>query len=706
MTVSSSTSDTAPRARLRLIAAPGRAAGLVALVLALAAQLAGGDGWLAGLRLAGFDALQRLAPRRAAGTPALIVAIDDASLKRFGQWPWPRNLVAELVARIHADHPRVLGIDILWPEPDRLSPARWATLVRTLPPGLAARLTELRDHDVSLGEAIAAAPTVVAVAGLREGSGMTGALTPVLSHGGDPRAASPAHAVLLRSVPEIDRGAAGHGLVSVDKDTDGEVRRLPMLAAVGTTLVPSLTLEMLRLATGAERVDAFVDGGAMVGLAVGPLALPTEPDGTIRLALAPSDPRRFISAADLLDRRVPAGTLQDRLVLLGVTGLGLVDRVTTALGPMVGVELHAQLLETVTEGRLAARPRWAAAAEAGALAVLGLALIGFLPGRRLGWYGPVAAALPIGFGGVALGAWAMRLWLLDAVLPSLGSLAVLVALIGGGLAEADAQRRQLRRELDAERLQAARVAGELEAARRIQMGILPRPEALAGDPRFDLDAVLEPAKEIGGDLYDFFLVDRRHLFVAVGDVTGKGVPASLFMALGKALYKSCVLRGNLDPAAIMAAANQEISRDNPEMMFITLFAGLLDLDSGRLAYCNAGHEPPYAMVPGEPPRPIDGSGGPPLCVVEDFAYAAHTFQLRPGELVCLATDGVTEAMDRAGALLGHGAVRACLAALPPGADAAAALAALRATVARFVAGAEPSDDLTALVVRWTGATAP
>ena len=291
MTGSSSTSE--QRHLLRRLAASGRAVGALALALALAALLLAGDGALASLRLFGFDVLQRLMPRQPEGTPVLIVAIDDASLKRFGQWPWPRHLVAELVARIHADKPKALGIDILWPEPDRLSPARWAALIRTLPPDLVSRLLALRDHDASLGDAVAAGPTVLGIAGLRAGTGMSGPLTPVLSHGGDPRAALPDHTVLLRSVPDIDRAARGRGLLSVDKDADGAVRRLPMLATVGDAIVPSLTLEMLRVALGATRIDAYVDAGGVAGVAAGELALPTESDGAIRLALSPHEPRRF-----------------------------------------------------------------------------------------------------------------------------------------------------------------------------------------------------------------------------------------------------------------------------------------------------------------------------------------------------------------------------------------------------------------------------
>src|SRR5258708_35584182 len=149
--------------------------------------------------------------------------------------------------------------------------------------------------------------------------------------------------------------------------------------------------------------------------------------------------------------------------------------------------------------------------------------------------------------------------LLSVRAPALAALAVFAALLGATFAEADRQRRLLR---EAQ----GRVAGELEAARRIQMGLLPAPRSLfAGEARFALDALLEPARTVGGDFYDCFMVDQHRLFFAVGDVSGKGLPASLFMALSKSLLKSIALRAErLDPGPILVRASAEISRDNPE----------------------------------------------------------------------------------------------------------------------------------------------
>jgi serine phosphatase RsbU (regulator of sigma subunit) len=229
---------------------------------------------------------------------------------------------------------------------------------------------------------------------------------------------------------------------------------------------------------------------------------------------------------------------------------------------------------------------------------------------------------------------------------------------------------------------------------------------MAGDPRFDLDALMIPARQIGGDLFDFFKMDADHLFFTVGDVSGKGMPAALFMALGKSLCKSCALRGETDIGAIIDRANREIARDNSEMLFITLFAGILNLATGELRFCNAGHDAPFLLRKGEAPHSLESVGGPPLCILEDFSWPAERFQLQPGDMLCVITDGITEAMTVAGAVMGRERAQTVLAALPSDTGPAAATRALHEAVDAYVAGAEPSDDLTILAVRWRGPTGP
>jgi serine phosphatase RsbU (regulator of sigma subunit) len=155
----------------------------------------------------------------------------------------------------------------------------------------------------------------------------------------------------------------------------------------------------------------------------------------------------------------------------------------------------------------------------------------------------------------------------------------------------------------------------------------------------------------------------------------------------------------------MVEANIEITRENPELLFVTLVACMLDADTGELAYCNAGHEPPQVVAAGGTRlRPLEG-GGPPLCTLEDYPYQTGRARLAPGESLVLVSDGVPEAMNAAGELFGRAQLNRFLSEMPPGLSAAQRVAAVNDEVRRFYAGAEMADDVTILVVRWIGPAA-
>ncbi len=650
-----------------------------------------------------FDAYERLSPRLRQSDPAVIVAIDDDSLATVSQWPWPRQLEARLIQTILAAKPAALGIDILWPEPDRTSPAAWLQGEDAVPEDLSAQLRRLPDHDLQLADALASGPVAIGIAGTRgTGARADGKLAPVRIAGEDPAPYLPQFSGLMRSLPDLDDSAAGHGLLSVDADGDGTIRRIPLISDINGRMAPGLGLETLRLAAHAVWIGLSSASGGLRGVTVGPLTIPIQRDGSVWIDFSPHDPRRFVSAADVLAGRVDPEIFSDRLVLLGVTGLGLVDLPATPLGRMPGVEVHAQFLENVMEGKLAARPVWAAAAEAASGAGFGLLLILLLPGLPPRWFGLAWAAPSLALAATGFAAWHWQRWLIDGASPIAVFSLVFLTLLSASFAQADAQRRRLRKEIEIRKIETARVDGELQAARRIQMGILPAPSNLPADPRLDLDACVMPAREVGGDLYDFFMIDENRLFFSIGDVSGKGVPASLFMAIGKTLCKSSALRGDGAIGDIVIEANAEISRDNSEMLFITLFAGVLDLSTGLAQICNAGHDAPLLLRQGELVQASAGEGGPPLCVLDGFPYPVETIRLLPGDILCLFTDGVTEAMDRDGALMGRERAEAALKALPTGGGASAALHALCGAVEDFAKGAEPADDLTVLALRWRG----
>jgi serine phosphatase RsbU (regulator of sigma subunit) len=531
---------------------------------------------------------------------------------------------------------------------------------------------------------------------------------PFRVRGGDPAAGLRQFAGVMNSVDELERAARGHGLLSTDAE-GGVVRRVPLVASIDGTLVPALSMEMLRLATGARTLNLQADGAQVRAVGVGDLMVPTSAAGAVWVHFSPRDPRRFVSAADVLAGRVPAERLAQKLVLIGATGLGLLDHQATPIGErMPGIEIHAQLLENIFDQSLLSRPAWAQRAELAALLLLGLLLIWTVPALspRLAM-GVGVASVALLLGGGFVGYLGARL-LLDAATPGLSILLLFVALLALSLGEATRRKKALELEVQAQREHAARVAGELAAAQRIQTGILPRADALAREPRIELAASMTPAREVGGDLYDFYMLDADRVLFLIGDVSGKGLGASMFMAVSKALYKSAALRDHAaldDPmGTLMTQANLEVSRENPEAMFVTVFAGILNLATGEVAYCNAGHDNPYILRAGggEMPRLTDGDG-PPLCVVDEFGYRGARRTLAPGEMLCLITDGVTEAQTAAGDLYGSERLQAVLArCASAGMGSAALLEAVRADVMAFTGPVELADDLTMLVLRWNG----
>jgi sigma-B regulation protein RsbU (phosphoserine phosphatase) len=243
---------------------------------------------------------------------------------------------------------------------------------------------------------------------------------------------------------------------------------------------------------------------------------------------------------------------------------------------------------------------------------------------------------------------------------------------------------------------------ELSIAARIQQSILPRQFPPFPDRTdFDLHAAMAPAKEVGGDLYDFFLLDSDHLGVVIGDVSGKGVPAALFMAVSRTLLRATALQ-RLTPGACLQYLNTTLAAQNASSMFVTLFYGILDTRSGELAYAIGGHNPPYIVAADGVVRQLPiGNCGTIVGLIEDANYETALCRIAPGESLVLYTDGVTEAMNRAEEFFGEDRLEQFLAARP-GADAGRLVSELHAAVEEFAAGTPQSDDITVVALRYLG----
>jgi serine phosphatase RsbU (regulator of sigma subunit) len=268
----------------------------------------------------------------------------------------------------------------------------------------------------------------------------------------------------------------------------------------------------------------------------------------------------------------------------------------------------------------------------------------------------------------------------------------------GLFALARIDRERLREALVQHRIATAETEGELQAARVIQLGMVPARSRLQKlDPRVDLDALLEPARSVGGDYYDAMKIGDHQIGFAVADVTGKGVPAALYMAMSKALTSAALSRMQADPAVMAAAINDELLKDNSDAMGVALLLGILDLKTGSVSMACAGHEDPLLLSGDGKVERIRLEGGPPLCA-SDLPYPLETLTLRPGESLVLVTDGVTEAQDALGNLFGRD--RLFAEGGPRDASATAIVDGIRDQVRAFEEGAEATDDLTVMVVRY------
>jgi phosphoserine phosphatase RsbU/P len=248
-----------------------------------------------------------------------------------------------------------------------------------------------------------------------------------------------------------------------------------------------------------------------------------------------------------------------------------------------------------------------------------------------------------------------------------------------------------------------RYESELKIARTIQMSFLPKnfppfPEYV----EFDIYATLVPAKEVGGDLYDFFLLDGDHLFFSIGDVSGKGVPAALFMAAAKTLMKGTASR-DMAPSEILSRVNHELCLENDSMMFVTVFCGIFNFRTGEVRYSNAGHNPPLVLKPGRPPEWLPLPEGFLLGAMEDSLYETRQILLAPGDTLLLYTDGVTEAMN--GGKLFYEEQRLVRVTEDHGQAPPEELVAEVLRSVREFAGSEPqSDDITMLALAFRGRT--
>jgi adenylate cyclase len=400
------------------------------------------------LRVRTFDTFQRVDPRTKTARPVTIVDIDDKSLEKLGQWPWPRTRLANLVTELTKLGAVVIAFDVVFSEPDRLNPDFVADTFANLDAETRAKLRALPSNDQVFADAIRASRVVLGESGLPEELAAIDKTLPVTGLamlGEDPQRFMFEFPGLLRNTKVLEHAAAGRGLFTIRPERDGIVRRVPMIMMAQGQTMPSLSFEMLRVATGSGTILIKSEKAGIKSLGIKGFQLPTDRNGQLWVHYARHDASLYVPAINVLEKTVAPEMIAGKLVLIGTSAVGLNDIKTTPVSrAMPGVEIHAQVLESALTGEVIAQPFYGIAIEYATALLFGVLVIAFAP-----LFGPVTlVALGAAFASALIGTswyfYSQHRLLIDFTYPLLSTTAIYLTLIFSSFVREQAQRKQIR----------------------------------------------------------------------------------------------------------------------------------------------------------------------------------------------------------------------------------------------------------------------
>jgi adenylate cyclase len=420
----------------------------LALLIGLAALRIADPAPVEEIRVRTFDTFQRIDPRVKTARPVTIVDIDEASLAKLGQFPWPRTRIADLITNLTKLGAVVIAFDIVFSEPDRLNPDVAADTFRDLDEETRSRLRALPSNDQILADAMRRSRVVLGESGLPQVQSefdKSLPLTGLAMLGEEPQPFMLQWPGLLRNVPLLEAAAAGRGLFTIWPERDGIVRRVPvMMLAQGATM-PSLSFEMLRVATGTDTIFIKSDQAGIKSIGVKGFQIPTDRNGQLWVHFAHHDPKILVSALDVIEGKVAPEKIKGQLVLIGTSAVGLNDNKTTPVDPsMPGVEIHAQVIESALTRAVLTQPNYGIAVELCAAILFGILVIAFAP-----LFGPVTlVAVGALFATLLIGTswyfYTQHRLLIDFTYPLLSTTSIYLTLIFTSFVREQRQRKQIR----------------------------------------------------------------------------------------------------------------------------------------------------------------------------------------------------------------------------------------------------------------------
>ena len=585
----------------------------------------------------------------------VIIGIDDEALDILGPYnTWDRNVMASVLEALAADpenKPAVTAIDVLYAG------------------------TASPEEDDRLAKAAAELGNVVTACMAQFGTSVTW-------ENGHAVDKNDAAVVGFEQPYDALRSVTTQGHINAMTDTDGVMRHAILYVEPEEGRTYSMAHEAARLfleKQGKTLRDPAVGGTGLF---------------YVSFTGKPGDYSDGVSLAWVMEGDVPSGYWADKIVLIGPYAPALQDAFFTPMEKgeqMYGVEFQANVIQSLMEGSY--KSEVSDRIQLIVLFVLcAVAMALFLKLKTL-WGGAVCFGLILVSAGSTFllfrfGLITHPLWIPVAVL------VLYLGAVGVHYAQAAKERQKLA-------LKNERITAELSLATRIQANSLPKVFPPFPDRKeFDLYASMTPAKEVGGDLYDFFLIDDDHLCLVIGDVSGKGIPAALFMMVASSLIYHAAMK-ETSPAKVLTLVNEQICSRNPEEMFVTVWLAVLEISTGKLTATSAGHEYPALKKAGESFELFKDRHGVAVGAMEGARYREYTIDLEPGAKIFVYTDGVAEATNSNEELFGTDRM---IEALRNGENGTPrdVLKAVKAGVDEFVGKAPQFDDLTMLCLQYMG----
>ena len=591
-----------------------------------------------------FDLYQKIFAKEKEVSDVVIIDIDEASLGKFGQFPWSRSVFAKIIDQLNTSNPKAIGFDIFFTEKDKQSPDEIMKSYGLIPSDVV-ELQNLKSHDELFSEKLNQSKSVVAVLGSNVPSHSNydrKAKAKFLSKGGDPKQFTYSYPYSIGSLELLEKNVKGLGSISFLDQLDGIIRSLPLIVRFENQLYPTMGLEMVRVGSNQKNIFIELNEVGVSRISVRPYKIESDPNGIIWIRYKKSNKNQYISASDVYDGKFQSDFFKNKYVLIGASAQGLFDLVKTPLGVTIpGVEVHANVIENILDQSYLIRNPNTYLFEL--LFSIIVALITFVLSQKIKpkyslsiFFGNVLAIIIIGFS-----IYKFRSELVDISYPIfMVAITFLTGLYFRFIEENKMALANLQKE--------AKLLKERELAAGVQKSLFPD---ISKFENF-IFAKNVPARDVSGDYFDVVRSTPEEYFFTLADVSGKGVKAGMYMAKASSIFRTLTnLKFPLEK--VVFGVNNELVEAKFKGMFVTAVFGKLNIKTGELVFINAGHESILTFDQNKNYEYIK-SEMPPIGIIKYFTESmvkSTTMNLKDKTFV-VYTDGVTEGYLKNGEELG------------------------------------------------------